>query len=283
MLNEKSVKCWKGPQICLKVNNTIRPHATSFNIWDLIGYLRPFSAFDTCRSRPPIRRPRPAKKVSKTRSGLNFRHVIYLYATNLEITRFWPLSCNVVTKVEALFSIWDPSFNMWDLYWVIWDPFQHFDTIFGIQHLETSVIWGPFQHLRPSSFNIWDIIGYIWDPFQHLTPFWRTQPPIVSSTLPFALLSLICMPCSERLVRLFLEDTHSHSFQNNLFGIAEIWYFSHQPRHQPFDERTFQEFREKWFFDKDTILIANIMDSDCQCRVFCDRSMFSVYFCSILL
>ena len=71
---------------------SILPKDTNTFIWDLIGYLRPFSAFDT-----------------------------------LFIQHLRPCSL-----FEALFSIWDPFYSPFETVLVIWDPFQHLTPFGGL-------------------------------------------------------------------------------------------------------------------------------------------------------
>ena len=132
----------------------------SFNIWDLIRYLRPFSAFDTL-----------------TPFSFNIWYLIRhlrlfsVYETLFvqHLRHYWLFETPFQHLTPFSFNIWD-LIRFFETLFSIWHPFHStFQTLF--------VIWGPFQHLRPFSFNIWDLIG-IWDPFQHLKTFWRTWPPI---------------------------------------------------------------------------------------------------------
>ena len=172
---------WHSAPLATLVATPLHLRPFSFNIWDLIGYLRPSSAFDTLLTDiwDLIHYLRPFSAFDT----LFFQHL---------------RSCSLF---EALFSIWDPFPSTFKTLLVIWDPFQHlaplwrtlipyslFETLFSIWDLFHStfeilfVIWGPFQHLKRFAFNIWDLIGYL-RPFSAFGTLWRTRPPIENFTL----------------------------------------------------------------------------------------------------
>ena len=128
----------------------------SFNIWNLIGYLRPFSVFDTLLADIwdlfSYLKPFPAFDI------------------------LWIQHLRPYLLFEAFYAFDTLLADMGDLIRYM-RPFLAFDTHF-------------IQPLRPYSlfealFSIWNFfhskfetLFVIWDRFQHLTPFWRTRPPI---------------------------------------------------------------------------------------------------------
>ena len=107
MLNAKGVKCWKGPQKLVKMSNLVtvkiplrsqffvkvsnlrigQKHnkaSTSFRIWDLIGYLRPFR-----RTRPSIPRRISQKGVKNTISPQLSSRNIWTPQITLHLSSIW--------------------------------------------------------------------------------------------------------------------------------------------------------------------------------------------------